>query len=64
MLESGLRIGSLVLQGRALLSPLESISDVGFRRICHKFGAALTFTEMIRAQGNEPALADDKIFGL
>ena len=48
---SSFQIGSLILKGRALLSPLEAVSDVGFRQLCHSQGAALTFTEMIRAQG-------------
>ena len=61
MVEPCLRIGSLLLQGRALLSPLESVSDVGFRHICHKLGAAFTFTEMIRAQG---VFLDDSNFKL
>ena len=47
---------SLVLGGHALsspflLSPLEGVSDAGFRRLCFEQGAALTFTEMIRARG-------------
>lgn len=47
-----LRIGSLVLKNRFILSPMESVSDVGFRAVVHNNskGAALTFTEMIRAQ--------------
>jgi tRNA-dihydrouridine synthase len=47
-----LTLGTLRLKGNVLLSPLESVSDVGFRQLCHRNGAALTFTEMIRAQGN------------
>jgi tRNA-dihydrouridine synthase B len=31
------------------LSPMEGVSDLGFRSICAKRGADLTFTEMIRA---------------
>lgn len=48
---SSLRLGSLELQGRILLSPMEGVSDVGFRRLCYEGGAAFTFTEMIRARG-------------
>ncbi len=32
------------------LSPMESVSDLGFRTLCHKQGADLTFTEMIHAE--------------
>ncbi|KAJ1402039.1 hypothetical protein B484DRAFT_457864 [Ochromonadaceae sp. CCMP2298] len=45
-----MKLGSLVLRSRAQLSPLESVSDVGFRNLCAHLGAALTWTEMIRAQ--------------
>ena len=31
------------------LSPMEGVSDLGFRSVCVKRGADLTFTEMIRA---------------
>jgi tRNA-dihydrouridine synthase len=50
-LSSGLTLGGLSLSSRFLLAPLEGVSDVGFRRLCHEQGAALTFTEMLRARG-------------
>jgi tRNA-dihydrouridine synthase len=50
-LSSGLTVGGLQLQSRFLLAPLEGVSDVGFRRVCFEQGAALTFTEMLRARG-------------
>lgn len=31
------------------LSPMESVSDLGFRTLCYRHGAQMTFTEMIRA---------------
>lgn len=43
--------GSLTLPSPFLLAPLESVSDVGFRALCAKNGAGLTWTEMIRARG-------------
>ena len=45
-----LLLGRLQLQSTALLSPLEGVSDCGFRSLCASLGAALTWTEMIRAQ--------------
>src|SRR3989338_7222024 len=43
--------------GRLWLSPMESVSDLGFRTLCYHHGASLTFTEMIQAsalvQGNK-----------
>jgi tRNA-dihydrouridine synthase len=50
-LSSGITLGGLPLQSRFLLAPLEGVSDVGFRRVCFEQGAALTFTEMLRARG-------------
>jgi len=55
-----LKVGQLVLRNKFILSPLESVSDVGFRQLCYNNGAALTWTEMIRSQaisrGNNAAL--------
>ncbi len=45
-----LTLGTLQLKNFAIVSPLEGVSDVGFRHLCAKNGAALTWTEMIRAQ--------------
>lgn len=44
-----LQLGSLSLKSKAILCPLERVSDVGFRRLCFQNGAALTWTEMIYA---------------
>jgi tRNA-dihydrouridine synthase B len=46
-----LTLGSLRCTSPYLLAPLESVSDAPFRKLCHKLGAGLTFTEMIRAKG-------------
>ena len=51
MLPDSLTLGVRALQSPFLLAPLEGVSDVGFRRLCFEQGAALTFTEMIRARG-------------
>lgn len=45
-----MQLGTLTLASRALLSPLESVSDVGFRSMCAGLGAGITWTEMVRAQ--------------
>ena len=50
MATQAFKIGNLVLKNSNILSPLEGVSCVGFRALCHRNGAALTFTEMIRAQ--------------
>jgi len=34
-----------------MLAPIEDITSNSFRTICHKYGADLTFTELVRVQG-------------
>lgn len=46
-----LSIGDLHLQSNVFLSPMEGVSDVGFRNLCYRNGAGITWTEMIRASG-------------
>lgn len=41
------RIGSVELQGRAILAPLSGVTDIAFRRIAKRFGAALVVSEMV-----------------
>ena len=43
--------GALRLRSPFLLAPLEGVSDAAFRRLCFLQGAAITYTEMIRARG-------------
>jgi len=53
-------IGSIRLEGRALLAPMSGVSDLAMRRIARRFGAALVFSEMVAAetflQGDAEAL--------
>ncbi|MEW5738819.1 MAG: tRNA-dihydrouridine synthase family protein [Myxococcota bacterium] len=46
-----LRLGTLSLASPFILSPMESVSDAAFRRLCWELGAGFTWTEMIRARG-------------
>lgn len=46
-----MNIGALSLKNRAILAPLAGISNMAFRRINRDFGVALTFTEMVSANG-------------
>jgi tRNA-dihydrouridine synthase len=50
-MEHPLSIGGIPLPHRVILSPMEGVSDVGFRQLCHRLGADLTWTEMVRASG-------------
>lgn len=40
-------VGSLKLPGRAFLAPMAGVTDLGMRRMAERFGAALTFSEML-----------------
>ena len=46
-----MRIGNLDLKGKLILAPMAEITDSSFRKICKEQGAALTFTQMVSAQG-------------
>src|ERR1700736_3371941 len=48
--DEGLRVGPLLLDGRAMLAPMSGVTDVGMRRIARRFGATLVFTEMVAAE--------------
>lgn len=37
------------LKGRAILSPMAGVTDVAFRALCKKYGAALTCTEFVNS---------------
>lgn len=45
-----IKIGSVGLDGRALLAPMSGVSDLAMRRIARRFGAALVFSEMVAAE--------------
>ena len=40
-LAAPLHLGRLTLSSGVILSPMEAVSDVGFRQLCHRRGAAL-----------------------
>ena len=44
-----MQIGNLTIKGRLFLAPLAGISNRPFRLLARRFGAALTYTEMISA---------------
>jgi tRNA-dihydrouridine synthase len=45
------KLGSLELQSKYLVAPMESVSDAAYRRLVWSQGAGITWTEMIRARG-------------
>ena len=56
----GLRIGTVPVEGRAVLAPLSGVTDVVFRRIARRFGAGLVVSEMVASdelvRGSEEAV--------
>ncbi|HMP71663.1 MAG TPA: tRNA-dihydrouridine synthase [Kiritimatiellia bacterium] len=49
MFAAPLQLDGLPLANRVLLAPLAGVTDVPFRRICQRFGAGLTYVEMLSA---------------
>ncbi|MBD3318892.1 tRNA dihydrouridine synthase DusB [Candidatus Woesearchaeota archaeon] len=39
------------LKGPAILSPMSGVTDVAFRMLCRRYGAALTYTEFVNSTG-------------
>lgn len=46
-----MRIGNLTIGGRVLLAPMAGITDVVFRRLCRRFGAAIVYSEFLSSDG-------------
>ncbi|MFT4090717.1 MAG: tRNA dihydrouridine synthase DusB [Asticcacaulis sp.] len=47
MTENGLKIGDVTVNGRVLIAPMTGVSDLPFRRMASKLGAAYAATEMV-----------------
>lgn len=46
-----MRIGQIEFPSRPLfLAPMEDVTDIGFRRLCKRFGAAMVYTEFVSAE--------------
>ncbi len=46
-----MKIGNVELKSNLLLAPLAGFTDAGFRSICVRYGAGLTYTEMVSVKG-------------
>ena len=46
-----LKIGDVQLESNIVFAPLAGFSEVGFRHMCAKYGAGLTYTELVSAKG-------------
>ena len=45
-----MNIGSVTLKNNVFLAPMAGVSDLAFRIICDRFGAGLSYTEMVSAK--------------
>lgn len=45
-----MKIGSVTLKNNVFLAPMAGVSDLAFRIICDRFGAGLSYTEMVSAK--------------
>ncbi len=46
-----LKIGDVQLESDIVFAPIAGFSEVGFRHMCAKYGAGLTYTELVSAKG-------------
>ena len=46
-----MKIGNIQFGDRPLLlAPMEDVTDIGFRRLCKRYGAAMVYTEFVSAE--------------
>ena len=45
-----LRVGAVLARNRVFLAPMSGITDLPFRKLAHRFGAGLVFTEMVASR--------------
>lgn len=46
-----MKIGNIEINGKVFLAPMAGVTDLPFRKICRKWGADMTYTEMVSAKG-------------
>lgn len=46
-----MKIGDVQLNSEILFAPIAGFSDVGFRHLCARYGAGVTYTELVSAKG-------------
>lgn len=46
-----MKIGGVELKSNLVFAPIAGFSDVGFRHLCARFGAGITYTELVSAKG-------------
>lgn len=45
-----MRIGNVKVNTRLVLGPMAGVTDLAFREVCRKYGAGLTYTEMVSSK--------------
>lgn len=50
-IKESLNIGGIKIPNRCFLAPMAGVTDIGFRALSKRFGAGLTYSEMISAKG-------------
>ena len=48
-----MKIGNLVINGKAILAPMAGVADRAFRELCVSFGASYVVSEMVSSKGLE-----------
>jgi tRNA-dihydrouridine synthase B len=46
-----MKIGNITLKNNLILAPMAGVTDSVYRKLCYRFGASLTVTEMVSAKG-------------
>lgn len=46
-----MKIGNVTIENNVFLAPMAGVTDLTFRRICRRWGAGMTYTEMVSAKG-------------
>src|SRR5215210_1141192 len=58
---SGISVGNVGIDGRAVMAPLSGVTDVAFRRIAQRFGAALVVSEMVASDAYVRGAAEARL---
>ena len=46
-----MKIGNIEFGNKPLfLAPMEDVTDIGFRMLCKRYGAAMVYTELVSAE--------------
>ena len=46
-----MKIGNVTIENNLFLAPMAGVTDLAFRSICRRYGAGLTYSEMVSAKG-------------